>query len=150
MAIRKIQEDPHPALRAKAKPIKTINERIRRQAIDLVDTLESINIGIGLAANQVGLLRRMFVLRLPEDEQTTIFINPEITEREGIQESNEGCLSCPGRDGVVERPQSVTVRAQDIDGNDFILQAEGLRAACICHECDHLDGILFYDRVTTE
>ncbi|NLZ70406.1 MAG: peptide deformylase [Clostridiaceae bacterium] len=150
MAIRKVQEDPHPALRAKAKPIKVINERVRRQAADLADTLESIDIGIGLAANQVGLLWRMFVVRLPEDERATIFINPEITEREGIQESNEGCLSCPGRNGIVERPQSVTIRAQDIGGNEFTLKAEGLRAACICHEYDHLDGILFYDRVTTE
>ena len=116
----------------------------------MLDTLYYTENGIGLAAPQVGVLKRIFVIDMKNDEGPIVFINPEITAQSGEQFYSEGCLSIPGLTGEVRRPAEVTVQATDENGNDFVLEADGLLAVCICHENDHLDGVLFTDRVEGE
>ncbi len=150
MAIRNILTDEDPLLRKHSREVKEIDDRIRQICQDMIDTLHETDNGIGLAAPQVGLLKRIFVIDLYDEEGPRIFINPEIIETKGKQESREGCLSVPGRWGDVERPAYVKVRAQNEKGERFELEAEDVLATCICHENDHLDGILFTDKVIGE
>ena len=150
MAIRNILTDEDPLLRKHSREVKEIDDRIRQICQDMIDTLHETDNGIGLAAPQVGLLKRIFVIDLYDAEGPRIFINPEIIETKGKQESREGCLSVPGRWGDVERPAYVKVRAQNEKGERFELEAEDVLATCICHENDHLDGILFTDKVIGE
>jgi len=145
MALRAIREAGDPALEKKAKPVKSITPRIRELAEDMFDTMYEGQ-GVGLAAPQVGILRRMFVIDI-DGEHPYIFINPEIIETEGEQTGDEGCLSVPGKCGTVTRPMKVVVRAYDLEMQPFELEAEELLARAICHENDHLDGILYVQHV---
>ncbi len=147
MAIRMILHDGDETLKKISKPVKELTPRVLEQIEDLGDTLYASGNGIGLAAPQVGLLKRMFVIDMHDGKGLRVFINPEISEREGEQTAMEGCLSIPGMFGEVCRPAKVKVKATDEKGEDFELEAEGLLAVCICHENDHLDGVLFKDKV---
>lgn len=150
MAIRNILTDEDPLLRKTSREIKEIDDRIRELAQDMIDTLASTENGIGLAAPQVGILKRMFIIDMHDGTGPIVFINPKIIESKGKQCGQEGCLSIPGRWGEVERPEFVKVQAYDTDGEMFEIEADDLLAVCICHENDHLDGILFTDKVIGE
>ena len=145
MAIRKIHEVGDPCLTKVCRPVTEFNDRLHELLDDMADTLEEAG-GVGLAAPQVGILRRVCIV---EDEQGEIIelINPEIIKTEGKQSGLEGCLSVPGKFAVVERPNIVRVRAQDRDGNWFEAEAQGLTARAFCHEIEHLDGHLFVEHV---
>lgn len=149
MAILRIITEDDETLRKKSKPVTEITPRIIQLLDDMADTLKKAN-GVGLAAVQVGILRRIYIIDVGiEDGKSNIieFINPEIIKTEGKQEEAEGCLSVPGKCGITSRPAKVTVRAQDRKGNFFEYTGEDLFARCLCHEYDHLDGILYTDNV---
>ena len=145
MAIRTIREKGDPCLTKVCRPVTEFNARLHQLLDDMADTLAEAG-GVGLAAPQVGILRRVCIV---EDEQGEIIelINPEIIKTEGKQSGLEGCLSVPGKFAVVERPNIVRVRAQDRDGNWFEAEAQGLTARAFCHEIEHLDGHLFVEHV---
>lgn len=145
MALRKIRIFGDPVLEKTAKPIKNVTPRIKLLAKDMFDTMYHDN-GVGLAAPQVGILKRMFVVDV-DRENSYVFINPEILETSGEQTGEEGCLSLPGKCGKVTRPNYVKVRATDLTGTEFEMEAEGLLARAILHENDHLDGILYTSHV---
>jgi len=141
MSIRTILTDNAPELTKKCHPVTSFNERLHDLLDDLRQTLADVN-GAGLAAPQIGILRR--VALVADDDDTYLeLVNPVIVEQEGEQEGFEGCLSVPGQWGIVTRPMRVTVRAQDRTGKEFSLQREGMTARCFCHEIEHLDGQLF-------
>jgi peptide deformylase len=131
-------------LRKTARPVATINRRTKQLLEDMADTMYEAN-GVGLAAPQVGILRRVVVVDIGDG--LVELINPEILEQSGSQIEVEGCLSIPGRRCTVERPQKVTVRALDRQGRSFVMEGEGLMAVALCHELDHLDGILYVDKM---
>ena len=146
MAIRKTRPMGDEILRKTAKPVGEMNLRTRILIKDMFDTMYR-EAGVGLAAPQVGVLKRIFVIDCSEDEsRAMVFINPEILETSGEQTGSEGCLSIPGKHATVTRPMTVTVRAFNEDMQEFTLTAEGLEARCILHENDHLNGILYADR----
>lgn len=149
MALRNILKDDDPTLRKASRPVARFDERLQELIDDMIETMRA-NEGIGLAAPQVGILRRIFVMDLRDGAGVTVAINPEILETEGTQTASEACLSVPGKSGVVTRPQKLLLKAQDRDGQIFRMPAEGLKAVCICHEYDHLDGILYIDKVEGE
>ena len=143
MGLRKILTDKEPALHKVCKPVTAFDDRLHKLLDDMRDTLVDSN-GVGLAAPQVGILRRVFLVDVGLDgEQIVEFINPEILETDGEQEGAEGCLSVPGRYGLVKRPYWVKVRAQDRNGEWFEAEGEELIGRCFCHEYDHLDGIVY-------
>lgn len=147
MALRNVLIKGDPALNKKSRPVTDFNKRLFDLLDDLKETLASQN-GVGLAAPQVGVLRRAVVVletNVPEEEEEYFIelINPEIVYREGEQTGAEGCLSIPEQYGIVTRPEFVRVRAQNRDGEYFEVEGFGLTARCFCHEIDHLDGILF-------
>ena len=143
MGLRKILTTKDPALHKVCKPVTAFDEKLHKLLDDMRETLIDSN-GVGLAAPQVGILRRIFLVDVGLDgEQIIEFINPEILETDGEQEGAEGCLSVPGRYGLVRRPYWVKVRAQDRDGNWFEVEGEELIGRCFCHENDHLDGIVY-------
>lgn len=145
MALRMILKDSDPVLFKKCRHVTKFNERLAELLDDMKETLQEAN-GVGLAAPQVGVLRRAAVVldtSNPENIKHVEFVNPTIIEAEGEQYGPEGCLSVPGEYGMVRRPNKVLVQAQDRNGNEFIFEAEGLNARICCHELDHLDGILF-------
>lgn len=144
MAILNIVKDGDEILRRKCRPVENITPRITRLLDDMKATLHKAN-GVGLAAPQVGVLRRICIVECEPGELIEL-INPEITEMSGEQEEVEGCLSVPGKWGVTKRPEKVTVKATDRHGNSFTVEGEGLLARALCHEIDHLDGIIFYDK----
>lgn len=149
MALRKIVTSDQPGLYKTSRPVKDFNERLHVLLDDMNETLASEN-GVGLAAPQVGVLRRAVIVletNVPEGEEPYIIelINPEIIEVSGSQRGSEGCLSLPGEYGIVVRPNVVKVRAQDRYGNEFEVTGEGLTARCFCHEIDHLEGVIFTD-----
>ncbi len=144
MALRKIVKDGDEILKKKCKPVDEINDRVRQILDDMVETMRE-NCGVGLAAPQVGIMRRMFVAE-PDEEGVFYMINPEIIEEKGSEIKEEGCLSVPGYTGYVERPEYIKIRALDRDGNEVIYEAEGFKARVFCHENDHLDGILYYEK----
>lgn len=146
MALRNIVLENEELIRRISRPVDEITPRILTLLDDMADTMYYENRGIGIAAPQVGVLRRIFVVDVGDDHGKIEFINPEIIRREGTQTFMEGCLSVPGKNAEVERPAEVTIRALDRNGNEFTLDADGLLAVCICHEYDHLDGILFIDK----
>jgi peptide deformylase len=131
-------------LRKTARPVAAINRRTKQLLEDMADTMYEAN-GVGLAAPQVGILRRVVVVDIGDG--LVELINPEILEQSGSQIEVEGCLSIPGRRCTVERPQKVTVRALDRQGRSFVMEGEGLMAVALCHELDHLDGILYVDKM---
>ena len=147
MAIRKIIELGDDKLRKTCKPVEKFDLRLRVLLKDMADTMYKAN-GVGLAAPQVGILRRVVVVDIGEG--LIEMINPEIIHSEGEQEGPEGCLSVPGRSGVVVRPNLVTVRAQDRDGEYFEITGEEFLARAFCHELDHLDGVIYVDKMERE
>ena len=147
MALRNILHDDDPALRKKSRKVEVFNERIHELIDDMRETLQNAN-GIGLAAPQVGVLRRIVLVVdvENEDEENDAIIeliNPEIIETSGEQEGLEGCLSVPGVWGIVERPDYVKVRAFDRFGNEFEVDGKMVTARAFCHEIDHLEGKIF-------
>jgi peptide deformylase len=144
MALRNIRVDEDPVLRKKAKKVDKFNPRLHGLLDDMAETMYAAP-GVGLAAPQVGMLKRAIVFDI--DENLFEMVNPVITKTEGEQIEIEGCLSVPGKYGRVERPEKITVEYQDRYGDKHILDAEGLKAVVICHETDHLDGKLFTDLV---
>lgn len=144
MALRNIVKDGDPILRKKCREVTEFNERLNVLLDDMKETLILAN-GAGLAAPQVGVLKRVALVSV--DDAFYELINPEIIETEGEEISPEGCLSLPGICGTVNRPYKVTVRAQDRFGKTFTARGEGLLARAFCHEIDHLDGILFEDKI---
>ena len=153
MGLRKILTDKDPALHKVCKPVTAFDEKLHKLLDDMGETLVDSG-GVGLAAPQVGILRRIFLVDVGVEENEIVeFINPEILETDGEQEGPEGCLSVPGKYGLVKRPYFVKVRAQDRNGNWFEAEGEELIGRCFCHENDHLDGILYtqvMDRFLTE
>ena len=147
MAIRTIREIGEAVLEKKSKVIPEITPRIRTLAEDMLETMYEA-CGVGLAAPQVGILKRMFVIDItPDASEPYVLINPEILETSGEQTGNEGCLSVPGKSGLVTRPNYAKVKALNLDGEEFILEGEELLARAILHEYDHLDGILYTTKV---
>lgn len=141
MALRTILTDSDPALHKACRPVTQFDEKLHDLLDDMKETLAKAN-GAGLAAPQVGILRRAVIV-VDANDQMLELVNPEIIEQEGEQEGFEGCLSVPGRWGVVKRPMKAKVRAQDRNGNFFEAEGEEIVARCFCHEIDHLDGHLF-------
>jgi len=145
MAVLQVLHFPDERLRTVAKPVDNITTEIQQLVTDMLDTMYDEN-GIGLAATQVDVHKRVVVIDISEDRnEPMVFINPEITSRSGETSYEEGCLSVPQNYAKVERAAEVTVKAQDRDGNWFELHADGLLAICLQHELDHLLGKLFID-----
>lgn len=144
MAIRNIRTEGDEVLRKKCRNVDEINERVLTLIEDMIDTMYEAD-GVGLAAPQVGILKRIFVVDVYDDFGPRVFINPEILETRDSQLGEEGCLSVPGVTEDVERPDYVKVKALNEKGEEFILEAEELLARAICHENDHLNGVLFVD-----
>ncbi|HEY8361962.1 MAG TPA: peptide deformylase [Tissierellaceae bacterium] len=147
MALRKIRLLDDPILRKKSREITEINERIKILLDDMVETMKAAD-GVGLAAPQVGVLRRAIVIDIGNGPIK--LINPKILEQKGEIIDIEGCLSIPGKSGKVPRPEWVKVKYLDIEGNEKIIEGTGLLARALCHEIDHLDGILYIDKMIEE
>ncbi len=145
MALRTIRKLGDDILRKKCRPVDKIDDKILTLLDDMADTLYEAD-GVGLAAPQVGVLKRIALVDVGDG--LIELINPEIISASGTQTADEGCLSVPGKYGKVERPQKVTVRAVDRDGNEFEITGEDLMARAFCHEIDHLDGVVFVDKVS--
>ncbi len=144
MAIRIVRKEGDEVLRKKCKLVKEINENILQLIEDMKDTMYQYD-GVGLAAPQIGILKQIVVIDDRDGGEFTL-INPVITKMEGEQESCEGCLSLPGYRGNVMRPQKVTVEAVFPDGNEYTIEAEDFLAVIMCHEIDHLSGVLYKDK----
>jgi len=140
MGIRKILTDKDPALHKVCKPVENFDRKLHKLLDDMGETMRDAN-GVGLAAPQVGILRRVVVVDL--GDEILELVNPTLVETDGEQEGAEGCLSVPGRYGLVKRPYYAKVRAQDRNGQWFEAEGEELIGRCFCHELDHLDGILY-------
>lgn len=147
MAIRKIVTVGDDVLTKKCRTVDKIDDRVITLLDDMIDTLYESG-GVGLAAPQVGVLKRIVVIDLDDGEGLIELINPEIISQEGEQTDSEGCLSYPGRYGKVTRPNVVTVRAMDRNGDLYEYTGEGLLARAFCHELDHLEGKMFMNLVT--
>jgi peptide deformylase len=149
MAILPIRIYPDPVLRVKCRRVETFDEALRKLAVNMVETMHAAP-GVGLAAPQVGVDLRLAVVDVSVGEDPgalRVLVNPEIVRREGAETDTEGCLSLPGITDKVDRPLAITVRAQDLTGKPFELDAEEYLARAICHEADHLDGVLFTDHL---
>lgn len=145
MAILTILEFPDERLRKKAKPVESVDAKTRQLVDDMLETMYAAP-GIGLAATQVNIQKRILVLDISEEKNDPLaLINPEILSKEGQEESDEGCLSVPGVFEKVKRAEKIRIKALDRDGNSFEIDADGLLAVCIQHEMDHLEGKLFVD-----
>ena len=143
MGLRKILTDKEPALHKVCKPVTSFDNKLFKLLDDMAETLVDSG-GVGLAAPQVGILRRVVLVDVGEEESEILeLINPEIIETDGEQYGPEGCLSVPGKYGLVKRPYFAKVRAQDRNGEWFEAEGEELIARCFCHELDHLDGIVY-------
>ena len=145
MALRKIVLQGDEILTKVCRPVTNFDERLHELLDDMKETLIQAN-GVGLAAPQVGILRRAVVV-MNDEEEILELINPEIIDAEGEQTGPEGCLSIPGKTGMVTRPEFVRVRAQDRDGNWFEAEGYDLTARCFCHELEHLDGHLYTEHI---
>lgn len=145
MALRKIMTNKEPQLHQVCRPVTEFNSRLHRLLDDMHETLEEAQ-GAGLAAPQVGILRRVVVVNI--DDEVLELVNPVLLETSGEQEGPEGCLSVPGKWGLVKRPWYAKVKAQDRYGNWFEAEGEEIVARCFCHELEHLDGHLYTERVT--
>ena len=148
MAILPIYKYPHTILRQRAKKIRTIDKSIQKLVDDMMDTLHNSG-GVGLAANQIGILKRLIVIQLPEDEEPTAYINPEIIHREGKREVQEGCLSIPGYYGTITRSMWIKAKGMDRKSRIMKITAEGLLSQIIEHEIDHINGILYIDHLNS-
>ena len=149
MALLPILEYPNPRLRIRAQPVPEVTPGIRQLIDDMLETMYAAP-GIGLAASQVDVHRRIIVVDVsPDHDQPHAFVNPEIETLGGTQEREEGCLSVPGFHEVVRRAEHIRVTALGRDGAPFALEADGLLSVCIQHECDHLEGKLFVDYLSS-
>ena len=146
MALRNIIKEGDETLTKKSRPVTEFDKKLKILVKDMKDTLKNAD-GLGLAAPQIGILRRLVIV-LDDDGKTMLaLINPEIIDTKGEQEATEGCLSVPGVFGKTHRPAEVTVRAFNEKGEEIILTRKGITAVCFCHEIDHLNGILFREHV---
>ena len=147
MALRQIREYGDDVLAKECREVKEITPRVRELVEDMLDTMYEAN-GVGLAAPQVGVLKRIVVIDVsPEADQPLVMINPVIIEKDGEQTGYEGCLSLPGKSGIVTRPNYVKAKAFDLDMKEYIIEGEELLARAICHELDHLDGHMYVEKV---
>ncbi len=146
MALRNIVTKGDDVLRKICRTQLKFDEKLAQVLDDMRETMYAAE-GVGLAAPQVGLLRRFCIVDIGDEEGLIELVNPVIMETSGSQTGSEGCLSVPGEYAEVERPMYVKVRAQDRNGNNIIVEGEGLKARALCHEIDHLDGILYIDKV---
>ncbi len=147
MALRTIREYGDDVLVKECREVKEITPRVKELVEDMLDTMYEAN-GVGLAAPQVGVIKRIVVIDIsPEADQPLVMINPTILETSGEQTGYEGCLSIPGKSGIVTRPNYVKAKATDLDGNEYIIEGEELLARAICHELDHLDGHMYVEKV---
>ena len=149
MALRTILEYPDPRLREVAKPVAEVNDEVCALVEDMAETMYAAP-GVGLAANQIGVNLRVFVIDIAAEDEPSellVFINPEITATEGQQTWNEGCLSFPDVSEEIKRAEFITVRALDQNGKAFELEADGLLAVAVQHENDHLNGVLMIDKL---
>ncbi len=146
MALRNIRTVEDEVLRKKCRIVDEVNDKIRELLKDMADTMYNTGNGAGLAAPQVGILKRAIVIDMGDG--LINLVNPEIIDQKGSQEVIEGCLSIPGKWGKVIRPSEVKVRALNEKGEEVIIIGKNEMAKCLCHEIDHLDGILFTDKVT--
>ena len=144
MALRNVVKVGDPILNKKSRVVEKFDDRLSVLIDDMFETMEAEN-GVGLAAVQVGMLKRVVVIDVGDGKIE--LVNPEITLSEGVQEESEGCLSVPGEYGITRRPAKVQVKAQDRNGKWHIYTGEGLKARCFCHELDHLEGILFTSKI---
>lgn len=144
MALRNIVHEGDEILRKKCRPVDEVSDRIREILDDMVETMRDA-MGVGLAAPQIGIMRRIFVAE-PEPGRLYYFVNPEIIMEEGSAEDEEGCLSVPGYSGLVKRPQKITIRGLGRDGEAQEYTFEDFDARVMCHEFDHLEGILYKDK----
>lgn len=147
MALRKIVQDGDPILKKICRPVEKFDEKLATLLDDMRETVLDAN-GAGLAASQVGILRRVIVVVNLDDESIIELVNPEIIESDGEQDGAEGCLSFPGQYGMVKRPMHVKVRAQDRNGKFFEIEGTDFLARAFCHETDHLNGIVFKERAS--
>lgn len=144
MALRNIVKIGDDVLRKICRTQMTFDDKLKQTLDDMAETMYAAE-GVGLAAPQIGILRRYCVIDVGDG--ILELVNPVIIGKSGSQKGNEGCLSVPDRFEEVERPMTVTVRAQDRNGNNFTITADGFKARALCHEIDHLDGILYIDRI---
>lgn len=144
MAIRNIVKRGDDTLSKVCRSQMTFDEKLATTLDDMAETMYTAN-GCGLAASQIGILRRFCIIDVGEG--IIELVNPVILEEKGVQEEEEGCLSFPGEYGVTRRPMYVKVKAQDRNGNQIIVEGEGLKARALCHEIDHLDGVVYKDRL---
>lgn len=146
MAVRIVREEGDEILRKKSREVEVVDDRIRELLEDMVDTMHQYN-GVGLSAVQVGILKRLVVIDLYDDKGPIKLVNPVIIKTKGEQEVEEGCLSFPNQYAKIIRPAEVVAEALDENGKKIKIKAKGLLAQAICHELDHLDGILFVDNM---
>ena len=146
MAIREILAIPHPILRQRARKVRRVDKRLLRLAHDMVETMRAAG-GVGLAANQVGELRRLVVIQIPDEEEARIYINPEIIKRSGQREVEEGCLSHMGYRAMVNRSEWIRFGALDHTEKVVKIKAKDLLSQAMEHEVDHLNGILYLDHL---
>lgn len=146
MAIRTMRLEKDEILRKKSREVDIIDDKIQTLIDDMIETMYKYN-GVGLSAVQVGVLKRVVVIDIEDGEGTRVFINPKITSTKGEHEVEEGCLSFPNEYAKVVRPKELTVEALDREGKKFKLKAKDLLAQAVAHEIDHLDGIVFIDRM---
>jgi peptide deformylase len=146
VAIRNVRLENDEILRKKSKSVEVVDDKIKELVNDMIETMHQKD-GVGLAAPQVGVLKRVVVIDLYDDNGPYVLINPEIIKEKGEQEVEEGCLSFPNKFAKIIRPAEVTVKALDINGKEYKLKGKGLLAQAISHELDHLEGILFVDKI---
>ena len=146
MTVLNLRTLPDPVLRQKARRVTKIDDALQKLIDDMIDTMRDAS-GVGLAANQVGVLQKIVVIEIPEEEEVRVLINPEITRREGERLVEEGCLSIPGYRGELTRSLKVRARALDRDGNAMRIKADGLLAQALEHETDHINGTLYIDHL---
>lgn len=146
MAIRIVREDGDEILRKKSRTVDVVDDKIREILNDMVDTMHKYN-GVGLAAPQIGILKRLIVIDLYDGKGPIKLVNPEIIKEKGSQEVEEGCLSFPNKFAKIIRPTEVTVKGLNENGKNIKISAKGLLAQALAHEVDHLDGILFVDKI---
>lgn len=145
MALRDIVKDGDKILTKTCRPVVKFDAKLASLLDDMAETLKIAD-GVGLAAPQVGILRRVCIVDIGDEEGLIELVNPQIIDESGKQSGAEGCLSFPNQYGVVERPMFVTVKAQDRNGSEFTIKGEGLKARAFCHEIDHLNGVVFTER----
>ena len=145
MALRLIRIYTDPLLRKKSKPVKAFDGKLHVLLDDMLETMRSVN-GLGLAAPQVGVLKQAVIIEM--EDKLIELVNPEIMETDGVQSRSEACLSVPGKNGFVERPAYVKAKARNRNGEEIIVEGDELLAVALCHELDHLNGILYIDKAT--